>query len=524
VYRSFRTRLNRLLDAAGPQALQGGLKGLEREALRVAADGHIAQTPHPAALGSALTHPWITTDYSEALLEFVTPPQAQAADCLRWLDEIHRFVLPRLGDERLWSGSMPCVVDGEAGIPIACYGQSNAGRMKHVYRVGLGHRYGKVMQVIAGVHFNFSLPEALWPLLRDLDGSQIALPAFVSDGYFRLARNLQRVGWLIPYLFGASPAVCRSFLAGRPSDLDEWDDGSLYRPFATSLRMSRIGYQNKKEKTCGVNVSYDNLESYIRSLSRAINTPCPQYEDIGVCVDGEWRQLNANILQIENEYYSTMRPKQPPIGNEKVICALARRGVRYVELRSLDVDPFEPCGVSLEAMYFAEALLAFCALEDSPRIGMQERLDLNTNLELVANSGREPGLLLRRLGRDISLQDWAAAVLDALQPICEVLDSGHDDQPYAHALQLQRAKLANPELTPSARVLREMARSESGFFDYGWRLAEAHARSLCRRPLPRARDVEFRALAERSIGEQAAIEAADEIDFARYLQNYFAQC
>lgn len=523
MYRSAHVRLNRLLDAAGPVAVRGCLKGLEREALRVAPDGRLAQTPHPRALGAALTHPWITTDYSEALLEFITPPVADTDACVRFLDEVHRYVLPRLGDERLWSGSMPCVVDGEDAIPIAEYGVSNAGYMKHVYRRGLGHRYGKLMQVIAGVHFNFSLPEAFWAALREIDGSIAAQPAYVSDGYFRLTRNVQRVGWLVPYLFGASPAVCRSFIGARGEDLDDWDDGTLYLPYATSLRMSGIGYQNRKEKKCGVHVRYDGLDAYVASLARAVNTPCPEYEAIGVCRAGEWRQLNANILQIENEYYSTVRPKQPPVGNEKVTAALARRGVRYVELRSLDVDPFRPTGVDAVTLRFVEALLIFCALADSPRIDLQEQLDVNANLERVARAGREPGMLLVRKGATIGLRDWGLGILDALEPVCAVLDGADPESPYTAALALQRARLEDPARTPSARVLAEMGEREESFFDYGWRLSAEHAAALRARPLRPAREAELRALAERSHAEQAEMEASDDVGFEEYLRRYFAQ-
>ncbi|MBA1330237.1 glutamate--cysteine ligase, partial [Candidatus Endoriftia persephone str. Guaymas] len=177
----------------------------------------IAQSAHPEALGAPLTHPYITTDYSEALTEFITPPLQQRDAVLEFLRDAQKFVYDRLeGDEILWATSMPCVVEGGCTIPIARYGSSNAGLMKTVYRRGLGHRYGRVMQVIAGVHFNYSLPEAFWPGYQTLEGGKGDLQGFISEAYFGLIRNLQRFGWLVPYLFGASPAICKSFLGGRP--------------------------------------------------------------------------------------------------------------------------------------------------------------------------------------------------------------------------------------------------------------------------------------------------------------------
>jgi len=300
-----------LLNADQRSVLDGRLLGLEREALRMAPEGSISQNPHPVVLGSALTHPYITTDYSEALLEFITPPLPSADQALRFLDDCHRFVYRFIGDELLWAASMPCILAGEASIPIAEYGRSNLGFMKHVYRRGLAWRYGRIMQVIAGIHFNFSLPDEFWMAFRDQEGDRRSLADFRSESYFGLIRNLQRFGWLILYLFGASPAVCKSFLDGKSTTLPAFDEHTCYGPYATSLRMSNIGYTNRTEKKSGVNVCYNSLAEYIASLTQATATPWLPYEKIGVKVDGEYRQLNANILQIENEYYTSMRPKQP---------------------------------------------------------------------------------------------------------------------------------------------------------------------------------------------------------------------
>ncbi|HIP52933.1 MAG TPA: glutamate--cysteine ligase, partial [Chromatiales bacterium] len=360
MYRKIEYRLARLQEPAHREVLYGGLFGLEKEGLRVDVGGGIAQTPHPEALGSALTHPYITTDYSEALLEFITPPITPPESALAFLRDIHTFIYGKLKDELLWATSVPCVVKGPDAIPIARYGHSNPGIMKTVYRRGLGHRYGRVMQVIAGVHFNYSLPETFWPVYQALEGDGRSLREFADDAYMGMIRNLQRFGWLVPYLFGASPAVCKSFLCGRPTTLEEFDETTYYEPYATSLRMGDIGYQNSREQTTGMKANYDSLDAYVRSLTWAIETPCPEYEAIGVVVDGRYEQLNANILQIENEYYSTVRPKQVLEDNEKPSLALKRRGVRYVELRSLDVNAFHPLGMDESQVHFLKAFMLFC--------------------------------------------------------------------------------------------------------------------------------------------------------------------
>jgi glutamate--cysteine ligase len=157
--------------ADSARLLRGIVRGYEKECLRVDVGGHIAHTPHPKALGSKLTHPWITTDYSEALLEFITPPSDDPSDPLHTLRDIHRFVAPRIGDETMWASSMPCVLGEDGDIPLADYGSSNKARFKHVYREGLGLRYGRTMQTIAGVHYNWSLPQAFWEALHTFCGS-----------------------------------------------------------------------------------------------------------------------------------------------------------------------------------------------------------------------------------------------------------------------------------------------------------------------------------------------------------------
>lgn len=519
----YEQRLKRLLSLSDRHTLQGALIGLEKESLRVAPSGSIAQTPHPAALGSALTHPEITTDYSEALLELITPPFAEAQAALQRLDAIHRFVYTHLGDEFLWAASMPCVVDGETSIPIARYGTSNLGQMKHIYRRGLGYRYGKVMQVIAGVHFNFSVPEKFWPVLQALEGDTRPTRDFIDAAYFGLIRNLQRYGWLIPYLFGTSPAVCKSFLAGKETPLSEFDENTYYGPYATSLRMSDIGYTNRTHKKTPIEISYDDLGSYVASLSRAITTPCPVYEAIGVKVGDEYRQLNANILQIENEYYSTVRPKQPPQNNEKPTLALQQRGVRYVELRSVDVNVFEPTGISEAQLHFLEAFLLFCLLCDSPPITADERRAINQNQLTAASVGRQPGVTLQRAEGEVTLQQWAEELSTAMQPLCEMLDSNVTDARYSRTLATQQAAIRDPECTPSARVLAEMRQHGEGFYHFAKRQSLAHRDYYRNRPLSPELAQAFAAASEHAWQRQRVIEASDTLSFDEFLQRYFAQ-
>lgn len=521
--RAFERRLSGLVNARERGVLSGGLKGVEREALRVTAEGRIAKTPHPPALGSALTHPHITTDYSEALIELVTPPFPSAWELQQYLCDVHQFVYSELGQELLWATSMPCVIGGDAEIPIARYGSSNIGRMKHVYRVGLGLRYGRMMQAIAGLHYNYSFPDRLWPVLEAVNQSKLRGQALVDDAYFALLRNYRRYGWLILFLFGVSPAVCRSFFSGRdvPAGLEPFGKGTLVAPHATSLRMSDLGYRNKNQ--AGVHVSVNSLEEYVRDLSRLISTPHPEYEAKGVEADGEWRQLNANLLQIENEYYSFIRPKRVAFSGERPTRALLRGGVQYVEMRSLDIGAYDPVGVNQRKLLFLEAFAALCLLRDSPPLSEDLSAQYEENHVRVASRGREPGLRLWTEGGPLPLTDWAAEILDQMQGICELLDAGELSKPYAAALAFQRAKLADFAELPSARLLDEMKSQGMSFFELALWMSEMH-RDYFRELYPpnAARLAELRDEAAASLEEQRAVEARDTLPFAEFVARYTA--
>jgi len=519
--RQFERRLAGLINSGQKDVIQGGRKGVERESLRVNPDGSISQRRHPEALGSALTNEHITTDYSEALIELVTPPFRHSWELLQYLCDIHQFVYRHLGDELLWTTSMPCALAGDDSIPIAQYGRSNIGCMKTVYRRGLGWRYGRMMQAIAGVHFNYSFPEQFWPVLAQVLESRDSGRDFISAAYFGLLRNYRRFGWIVLYLFGVSPAVCKSFLAGRDIVLPQLDSGTFYEPYATTLRMSDLGYRNKSQ--AGVNISVNSQSEYVRDLKRAISTQHPEYERIGVKVNGEYRQLNANLLQIENEYYSFIRPKRVAHSGERPTKALLRAGVEYVEVRALDVSAFDPVGVNQNKLRFLEAFLALCVLKASAPLESSEQLELDANHLTVARRGREPGLELKRDGRSYPMLAWAQELLDEMRGVCELLDVGTPAAPYATALAMQAAKVSEVELTPSARLLNEMRTTGESFFQLALRMSEAHKSYFLElHPPNEQRLAEFRSEAEESLRAQAAIESADKMSFDEYLQRYFA--
>ena len=479
-------------------------RGIEKESLRARPDGKLADTPHPKALGSALTHPNITTDFSESQLELITGVHASVKGCLEELTRIHQIVYGAIGDEILWCASMPCNMPADDAIPLGRYGGSNVGRAKTVYRSGLSYRYGRRMQMISGIHYNFSLPGAS------------------SEDYFALIRNFRRLSWLPLYLFGASPAVCSTFIDGRPHELQELRPGTMFLPYATSLRMGRLGYQSDAQAALAV--SYNSLDSYAASLDDALTKPYPPYEKIGIRDEkGEYRQLATSLLQIENEFYSTIRPKRRIHPGERPLHALRSRGVEYVEVRLMDLDPFCPIGISAPTMRCLDLLLLHCLFAESPPDTPQEIGAIKRNQHRVAAGGREPGLRLDRAGKEVELAVWGRGVLAACEPIADKVDAALGGAAYREALAAAFTWLKDSSTVPSARVLDAMERGHDGIY-VRFVLAESLRHAAMLRNLPLAEETAhlFEGLARKSLAQQRRIESADKVDFEAYRQKYLA--
>jgi glutamate--cysteine ligase len=497
--------INQRLAALGADRLRGMRRGVEKESLRVDAEGRLAMTPHPSALGSALTHPNITTDFCESQLELITGVHGSAQDCLAELTQIHQFVARTLGEEMMWVGSMPCMLPPDETIPIGRYGSSHIGRAKSIYRMGLGHRYGRRMQTISGIHYNWSLP------------------GLSSDEYFALIRNFRRHSFVLLLLFGASPAVCASFVEGREHELQPLGDrGTLHLPHATSLRMGRLGYQSDAQAALAV--SYNSLADYAGSLEGALTRPFPPYERLGIRnLGGEYNQLATSLLQIENEFYGTIRPKRIIRRGERPLHALRERGVEYVEVRCMDLDPFEPVGIAADTMRVLDVFLLHCLLSHSPPDSPGEIARLARNQHRTAAHGRDPALKLERDGGEVRLVDWAREVLEGCRPIAEAVDAAQGGGGHARDLARAIALLDAPERLPSARVLDTTARDFDRSFTAFMRAQSASTHSvLLRQPLAPEVAARLEAEAKLSLAEQRRIEAADTLSFESWRQAYLA--
>lgn len=516
----FSQRLQQI--SANSDALTQLGRGLEREALRITSEGNLSEQPHPVGLGSALTNKWVTTDFAESLLEFITPVSQDVDHLLTQLSDIHQFTYRQMGDERLWPMSMPCFVGKENDITLAQYGSSNTGRMKTLYREGLKHRYGSVMQVISGVHFNFSFPESFWQELFG-DQSEQDRQDSISDAYFGLIRNYYRFGWLIPYLFGASPALCGSFLNKHNSSVDfkQLGCGTYYLPNATALRLSDLGYTNNAQSS--LKIGFNSLNQYLDGLNQAIRTPSDDFADIGVKVDGEYRQLNSNVLQIENELYAPIRPKRVAKDGEKPSEALGRAGVEYIEVRSLDVNPFSPIGITEDQVRFLDLFLTWAVLTPSDDMDDSELACWRDNWNRVVLDGRNPDLMLKIgcNGERLSLQDWGVRVFKELQDVAVVMDKAAGNNKYQETCERLKGWILNPDLTLSAQLLEKVKQKE-GIGSVGHQLAAEHSQTLAERSYGFYSQSEFDVEAQTSVEKQHKIEQGDTVSFEQFLKDYFA--
>lgn len=492
--------------------LHNGLIGIERETLRVNPDGTLAKTDHPRHLGASLTHPHITTDYAESLLELITPPLSSPTETYQSLFTLHQFVRQQLKDESMWPASMPCILPkDDCDIRIAEYGNSLSGRFKNLYRRGLALRYGKPMQMIAGVHFNYSPAEDLWQQLADIDGEKCDRN-YINRRYMGMLRSLQKLGWLVCYLWGSSPACDISF---RPAQtlLDKLGRYTLGWQHATTLRMSSLGYENKTN----LHVSLNRLSEYLRDLRQAVLTPDERYQKLGLRdAYGNYQQISTHLLQIENEYYASARPKQPTEPEELPAEALIRRGIAYVELRVPDINPYDPCGISLEQIHCLETLMLYALLHPAPYLDDTALRKSAGNRYKVACCGLDPELRVYWQNHEYPPRVLAEKLLNELSPIAQALDKQRNGEEYSKALQSTLSRLEEDDL-PAKRVQRELHQSE--YIEWALKYMEKHDQILLK-PLDQHTQHHYQQLAEHSLEKFYALPQATAETFDQYIQHY----
>ncbi|MCB1071698.1 MAG: glutamate--cysteine ligase [Chlamydiia bacterium] len=463
--------------------------GIERESLRITEKGELSKNPHPKALGSPLTHPHISTDFSEQQIEWNTPPFSSFQRSSRYMEELMQFSLKKMKNELLWPFSMPPHLNG---IEIAHFGSSHQGKRKELYRLGLRERYGTNLQMISGIHFNFSFDLKFWKKIHAYENSPLSLQNFIDEKYLGIIRNFLREGWLLTYLFGASPIMDPSYAPFPESEHFEKGKDFYYVPYGTSIRTSNLGYYSRVQNQLAI--PFNTLESYLSELRRAITTPKKEYQSIK-------SQLNDHVLQIENEHYSRIRPKRTLCKGENPLEALEKRGIEYLEVRAIDLNPYYPIGICPEQLEFIHLFLLYCLFQKSPNLTKNIQQCLTCNQNNVALEGRNPSLILT-CPSPISMKVWGKRILKKMEPLAELLG-------YENNLQVQKDKILNPCLCPSSIILEEVI--DKGYKNKALFLAKSHKDVLIKKKISQNKLQHLEALAKSSLIENQRLETASEI-------------
>ncbi len=477
---------NLLIFSNKKHLLSNYLIGLEKESLRVLENGSLSSKPHPQKLGSKLLHPYINTDFGEAQLEYKTPPMKTYKRAEKFLMELHQFTDMILPSEVHWPLSMPGILPEEKNIQIAEYGSSPDGKEKEIYRKGLTYRYGTKMQMISGLHYNFSFIKPFWEVYFHALETKGSLQDFISSSYMKLSRAFLCHGWLLTYLFGASPFLHKSYLK-EDSNLNSYDPETLYGKFATSLRMSSLGYYSRVQEQ--LSISFNTLEDYLHDLKQATSTPKKEYEKFGNKWDQNPKQLNANILQITNEHYSRIRPK------------CSKGGVEYLEIRAIDLNPYYPLGIQDEQLKFLHMFMLFCLFTKNTLIDEKIAQTILQNQDSVALFGRDPSLLLEKDNQKIPMQKWALEILDHMEPIAACLGTS-----FIKTLDLQKQKIMHPKLTPSSILMEGLHKSKQSAQNFSMHIAKEHKANFFSKPLPPNKQKILKKLTEKSLEDQKILE------------------
>jgi glutamate--cysteine ligase len=465
-----------LKDNKGKLLIEGKF-GVEKESQRVTSLGDLALTAHPSAFGDKTENPRITVDFSESQIEMITPTYNSVYEVYDELNIINSEVENNIGDELLWPLSMPPKLPAEDRIPIAKFSESEHGKHMQIYRKGLALRYGKKMQMISGIHYNFSFGEELIEYLYHKYGNEMDKRLFIDEMHFALTRNFLRYRWLLIYLFGASPYCHSTYHSVINKEIgiikkcchDCMDIIENFNQYTTSLRVSRFGYSNTFKH---VNIYFNSLEEYSTKIRTMLATENEKYSNLGIYKNGSQIQLNGNILQKESEFYSSIRLKQNTLKGETPLDALEKRGVKHVEVRILDLNPFERLGLSVEQMNFLQIFMLFCLFEKSENITDSEYKKINSNHHHVALYGRKDGLKLQKYDNgSIKLNEWGKEIFKRLIDIAELIHKDTGDDKYLKSVSKEYKKLFDVSLLPSERIHREMKENNENFLEFGTRWA-----------------------------------------------------
>ncbi len=488
--------------------LKKSLSGLEKESIRLDENNNISKTSHNYFFGSSLCNSFFTTDFAESQIEFVTPPN-DTESTLEFLKSSHHFAYRLLKNEYLWPLSMPPVFD-ESELAIASFGTSNQAKFKEVYRKGLSIKYGKMIQAISGVHFNYSFNEEFL-----LDLSKYMRVDYSKDFrsyiYFRTIRNFQRINWLLLFLLGASPFFSKKHDTKHESYDSKKD--YLFLPYATSFRMSDIGYQNSEQSN--LHVLMNDLEEYVDNIRQITQSKIYQYNKNDPDENIEPAILNGKLL-IEDEHYGVIRPKSSSSQMRRNSHNLQKNGIDYLEIRSVDIDPFSLIGVDLSSLEFIKAIILYCALSPSPVNDLESIRENKLNEKKVSVSGRKPELKLTKDGTEVSMMSWATSIIDQIKVLYDIL--GYDFK----EIEKYEGMINNPDKTPSSMILKEILESNLTLNDFGREIGMKSKSYFLSQKIDENKNWKLFELEKiKSTQRQAQIESKKSLDFFSFMDSYY---
>lgn len=380
------------------QELLKGNFGVEREGLRVDFEGKLSQKPHPIAFGHKMCNPYITTDFSESQLELITPTFSTTKETYNFLNALYDIVAMEIKDEYLWPQSMPAIIPDDKDIPIAEFCECEEGKTAREYREELFLKYGGKRQLISGIHYNFSFNENIIKKLYENSSKSKNYKTFKDDIYLKVTRNYLRYRWLLIYLLGCTGVVHESYQEDCVKQLKEISEDSFSNEGALSYRNSECGYKNKID----LFPNYNSVKDYVDSINKFID------EDF---IDNH-KELYAPIR---------LKAKDP----KYLLNSLMNDGIYYLEYRSIDINPFEKGGISLNDLHFMNIFNLFLLIEDESNYENWQQEALN-NQNIIATHGQNDVELIKD-GKFIPKVQWGLEILNKIKVINDELQLGYEE-------------------------------------------------------------------------------------------------
>lgn len=398
--------------------------GLEREGLRVHGEGVLSFEKHPEIFGDKISNPYITTDFSESQIELITPPFNSCEETYNFLSNLYNIVVLDIEeDEYIWSQSMPCIIPMDKAIPIATYDEdSQVGYEARAYRERLMKKYGGKKQLISGIHYNFSFRDELINLLYENSGKEQTFREFKDNIYLKMARNYLRYRWLILYLLGGTGVIHESYTKECVHQLSEVAHGAFSNEGAVSYRNSECGYKNKVD----LYPDYSSAYGYVKSINEYIE---------------------EGIIESHKEVYSSIRLKGKD--NENLLESLANDGISYLEYRSIDINPFDKCGISLDDLKFLQVFNIFLLLKEE-NIHENWQVEANENQNAIARYGHE-NIDLKLNDEPIKREAWSLDILEEIKLINNELSLGKEN-----IIDLMIERVKDYRLTYSYKIIEKV--------------------------------------------------------------------